>query len=88
MKRKPNASPKRIIASVMRTVSEELANTPAVTRSSYVHPLVVEAFEAEDLKRSELFGTPRTGLDPAETALMRFLEGALGAKTAEIVKQS
>ena len=65
---------KRLVASVMRETAETLANTPAVTRSSYVHPLVVEAFADERLSRSMLQGPVRNGLDPAETALMRFLE--------------
>jgi DNA topoisomerase-1 len=43
----PGGSPtrrKRVIASVMREVAEELGNTPAVTRASYVDPRVVDAF--------------------------------------------
>ncbi|OBK89539.1 DNA topoisomerase IB [Mycolicibacter sinensis] len=36
---------RREIAAVMRAVSEELGNTPAVARSSYVDPRVVEAYE-------------------------------------------
>ena len=35
---------KRVIASVMRTVGERLGNTPAVARSSYVSPAVVEQY--------------------------------------------
>ena len=58
----------------MRETAEALANTPAVARSSYVHPLVVEAFADERLDRSILQGPTRSGLDQAETALMRFLE--------------
>ena len=67
----------------MRQTSERLANTPAVTRSSYVHPLVVEAFEEERIGVSLLNGLTRNGLDQAETALMRFLENALGKPTAD-----
>lgn len=36
---------KRVQAAVMRDVSEELGNTPAVARSSYVDPRVVAAYE-------------------------------------------
>lgn len=36
---------KRVEAAVMREVSEELGNTPAVARSSYVDPRVVTAYE-------------------------------------------
>jgi len=34
------------VARVMREVSAELGNTPAVVRSSYVDPRVVELFHA------------------------------------------
>jgi DNA topoisomerase-1 len=67
---------KRRVAAVMRQAAEKLANTPAVTRSSYVHPLVVEAFEDGRLQPSILQGATRSGMSHAETALMRFLEEA------------
>lgn len=51
-----DAKRRRQIALVMRTVAEKLGNTPAVTRKSYVHTRVVQAFEngslATLLKRS------------------------------------
>jgi DNA topoisomerase I len=37
---------KRVEAAVMKEVAEELGNTPAVARSSYVDPRVVEGYEA------------------------------------------
>lgn len=76
-----DSASKRLVASVMRTTSEQLANTPAVTRSSYVHPLVVEAFESARLHPAML-GATRQGLDQAETALMRFLEDVVEAPLA------
>ena len=66
---------KKVVAEVMRQTSEKLVNTPAVTRSSYVHPLVVEAFQSEQLTPAILNRAARNGLSHAETALMRFLEG-------------
>jgi DNA topoisomerase-1 len=39
---------KRIVAEVVRDVAEHLGNTPAVARSAYIDPRVVERFEAED----------------------------------------
>ena len=39
------ASRKRAVAAAMREVSEFLGNTPALARSSYVDPRVVEAYE-------------------------------------------
>jgi len=38
------AEAKRRVAKVMRTVGEKLGNTPAVARSSYVSPAVVEQY--------------------------------------------
>ena len=38
------AEQKRIVASVMRQVSDKLGNTPAVCRASYVSPAVVEQY--------------------------------------------
>ncbi|MDQ0326763.1 DNA topoisomerase-1 [Rhodopseudomonas julia] len=70
-----DAARKRAIASVMREVSDKLANTMAVCRSSYVHPLVVQAFQEERLKADLLRGPHRAHLSAAETGLMRFLEG-------------
>ena len=38
---------KRVESAVMKEVAEELGNTPAVARSSYVDPRVVRAYESE-----------------------------------------
>lgn len=73
---------KSIIVAVMRQVSELLANTPAVARSSYVHPLIVDAFSTGTLDRSLYGGSNRSELDKAETALMRFLEDSFGASVS------
>jgi DNA topoisomerase-1 len=35
---------KRVVAAVMKEVAEELGNTPAVARASYVDPRVVDRF--------------------------------------------
>ncbi|MET0729342.1 MAG: DNA topoisomerase IB [Acidimicrobiales bacterium] len=43
-----DAARRRVIAQVASQVSEHLGNTPAVTRSAYIDPRVVERFEAED----------------------------------------
>jgi DNA topoisomerase-1 len=54
---------KRVESAVMKEVSEELGNTPAVARSSYVDPRVVEGYEkgmtiATGLRRAERAKTP------------------------------
>jgi DNA topoisomerase I len=69
---------RRTVAATMRAASEELNNTPAVARSSYVHPSIVEAFEAGLLDPAVLRGPRRRGLSAEETALMRFLEKTRG----------
>lgn len=43
---KSKASRKRAVAAAMREVSDFLGNTPALARSSYVDPRVVEAYES------------------------------------------
>jgi DNA topoisomerase I len=68
---------KRALAAAMRNVSEFLRNTPAVTRSSYVHPLVTECFNAGQLNSSLLRAPHRKGLTGPETGLMRLLEQAI-----------
>src|SRR6185295_12605634 len=35
---------KRNVAQVVKTVSQQLGNTPAVCRSCYIHPTVIEAY--------------------------------------------
>jgi DNA topoisomerase I len=68
----------RVLASVMRKVAGELGNTPAVTRSSYVSPAVVDHFLAgrtiDDFRT-----TSRTaGLRADEAALLRLLRSKPG----------
>ncbi len=43
---------RRQLAAVMRAVSEQLSNTPAVVRKSYVHAVVVQAFTTGALSRT------------------------------------
>jgi DNA topoisomerase-1 len=70
---KSAAGRRRIIAAIAREISNELANTPAIARKSYIHPVVIEAFEA-NLLVYPVRCRPRRGLTAAETALVRFLE--------------
>jgi DNA topoisomerase-1 len=70
---------KRTIARVMRRVGEQLGNTPAVARSSYVSPAVVEQYldgsTIDDFRprRLRVVGARDTGLDPEEQALLSLL---------------
>jgi DNA topoisomerase-1 len=70
---------KRRIAAVMRHVGEKLGNTPAVARSSYVSPAVVEQYldgrTIEDFRPRHLrvVGARDVGLDLEEQATLSLL---------------
>ena len=73
------ADAKRRIAAVMRKVGERLGNTPAVARSSYVSPAVVEQYldgrTLDDFRPRHLrvVGARDVGLDPEERATLSLL---------------
>lgn len=73
------AEAKRRMAAVMRTVGERLGNTPAVARSSYVSPAVVEQYldgrTIDDFRPRHLrvVGARDIGLDPEEQAVTSLL---------------
>ena len=80
--RGPTDSPteaKRVVAAVMRTVAERLGNTPAVARSSYVSPAVVEQYldgrTIADFRPRHLrvVSAREIGLDLEEQALLSLL---------------
>jgi DNA topoisomerase-1 len=70
---------KRAVANVMRIVGERLGNTPAVARSSYVSPAVVEQYldgrTLDDFRPRHLrvVKARDIGLDPEENALLSLL---------------
>jgi DNA topoisomerase-1 len=73
------AEAKRRVAQVMRKVGEKLGNTPAVARSSYVSPAVVEQYldgrTIEDFRPRHLrvIRARDTGLDHEELATLSLL---------------
>jgi DNA topoisomerase I len=74
----PPASPtaaKRTIAAAIREVAERLGHTPAVCRGSYIHPLVIEAFTAGELRRVK---TPGRDQRAAERCLLALLSSRRG----------
>jgi DNA topoisomerase-1 len=74
-----DAQAKKAVARVMRTVGERLGNTPAVARTSYVSPAVVEQYldgrTIEDFRPRHLriVKARDIGLDPEESALVGLL---------------
>jgi DNA topoisomerase I len=70
---------KRAVTAVMRAVGERLGNTPAVARSSYVSPAVVEQYldgrTLDDFRPRHLrvVGARDTALDVEERALLSLL---------------
>jgi DNA topoisomerase IB len=70
---------KRSVAAVMRRVAQQLGNTPAVCRASYVSPAVVEQYlegrTIQDFRPRHLrvVGAREPGLDPEEQALLSLL---------------
>jgi DNA topoisomerase I len=73
------AAAKRIVAGAMRSVGEKLGNTPAVARSSYVSPAVVEQYldgrTIDDFRPRHLrvVGARDIGLDFEEQAVLSLL---------------
>ncbi|TRX72841.1 DNA topoisomerase IB [Pseudomonas mangiferae] len=67
------AQAKREVVEVIRQVSSQLGNTPAVCRRCYVHPAVLSAYLAGSL-RGQRKARARKGLRAEEAALVRFLE--------------
>jgi DNA topoisomerase IB len=73
---------KRSVAAVMRRVAEQLGNTPAVTRASYVSPAVVDQYldgrTIEDFRPRHLrvVRARNIELDPEEQALLSLLRSA------------
>jgi DNA topoisomerase I len=74
------AEERRILAAVMRHVGRELGNTPAVARSSYVSPAVVELWHEGRLakerfpkSRTAVVRTHRAALSREEKALLTLL---------------
>jgi DNA topoisomerase I len=70
---------KRSVAAVMRRVAQQLGNTPAVCRASYVSPAVIDQYlegrTIEDFRPRHLrvVGARELGLDPEEQALLSLL---------------
>jgi DNA topoisomerase-1 len=75
----PETRLKAKVAKAVRTVAEQLGNTPAVCRKSYVHPAVIEAYAAGELppEPDPAEHTGEDGLEPEEQQVLAFLEDQL-----------
>ena len=73
---------KKNIVAAVKKVAEHLGNTPAVCRSSYIHPAVIEAYEQGITikefrpRRKRTIEKVSPDLSPEEIAVMRLLENA------------
>ena len=73
-------SVKRMIVAAIKETAKALGNTPAVCRSAYICPAVIEAFEKDRTIRDYFDGLERlvsykgSRLHPAEEALVRLLK--------------
>jgi DNA topoisomerase-1 len=78
--REPAASRKRKVARALKETAEILGNTPAVCRSAYVSPAILNSFERGRVidqyfdSHEELINHRGTGLHKAEKALLRLLK--------------
>jgi DNA topoisomerase-1 len=60
---------KRQLADIMRVISQQLVNTPAVVRKSYVHEIVLRSYATGKLKRCYDKARSRAGCSRIERAL-------------------
>jgi DNA topoisomerase-1 len=80
------AEAKRNVVRAIETVAEKLGNTPAVSRASYVHPQVIDAYLEGDLLRETRESADRTlrgelpNLTAEEAAVLALLRQRLSAE--------
>jgi DNA topoisomerase-1 len=78
---------KKNIVRAVKCVAEELGNTPAVCRTSYIHPAVLQAYERgvtlEQFRprKSRAIKLISAGLEPEEAALIRMF-GSVGSASS------
>lgn len=71
------AERKKNIVRAVKEVAEELGNTPAVCRSSYIHPAVLDAYAAGmTIEKLGSVKQKTRGLGPEEKALLKLLKSA------------
>jgi DNA topoisomerase-1 len=71
---------KKNVVKAVKQVAEELGNTPAVCRSSYIHPAVIQAYSAGTTidqftpRKMRRINRSQNGLEPDEEALLKMLK--------------
>ncbi len=73
---------KKHVREVVTQVAERLGNTPTICRKCYIHPDIIEAYEAGELslgRHVDKDDDDETALDRAERATLRFLKSRLPA---------
>lgn len=71
------AERKKNIVRAVKRVAEELGNTPAVCRSSYIHPAVLDAYAGGvTIEKPNSTKQKTRGLGPEEKALLKLLKSA------------
>ena len=83
-----DTSRKRAVVSVVKDVAEHLGNTPAVARSAYIDPRVVERFEKDDTVEAALRDIDVEDLDEGipeelEQAVLDLIDRARRSKKRE-----
>lgn len=69
---------KKVSNQVIKTVSSDLGNTPAVCRSSYIHPTILSDWGDGSFRKKwnkSDSGRKMRGLSREETAILRYLKG-------------
>jgi DNA topoisomerase-1 len=75
---------KKNLVRAVKKVAEQLGNTPAVCRSSYIHPAVINTYQNGMIldefspRKSRLIKLRQAGYEPEETALLRLLRANNG----------
>ncbi len=81
-KAETDAEMKKKVVNAVKSVAEELGNTPAVCRSSYIHPAVLDAYadgttiEEFTPRKKRRIKRKQAGLESDEEALLKLLKNA------------
>ena len=87
------AEAKKNVVRAIEAVAEKLGNTPAVSRASYVHPTVIDAYLEGDLLRQTREETERVltegiaELEPEEAAVLTLLRQRLAEEERRVTRR-